>query len=122
MSSKGIGPTESRVEAVVRAQEPTNAEEVRSFLGLVNFSGRFILNLASITEPLREFTRKDVLFVGGGGGVQQTTFETLKSSLRRAETLAYFDRNAEETRLITDASQVGLGTVFTQVQKGQDRV
>ena len=65
MSSKGIGPTESRVEAVVRAQEPTNAEEVRSFLGLVNFSGRFILNLASITERLREFTRKDVLFVGG---------------------------------------------------------
>lgn len=65
MSSKGIGPTESVVEAVVRAQEPTNAEEVLSFLGLVNFSGRSILNLASITEPLREFARKDVPFVWG---------------------------------------------------------
>ena len=42
LSSKGIGPTESRVEAVVRAEEPGNAEEVRSFLGLVNFSARSV--------------------------------------------------------------------------------
>ena len=35
LSSKEIGPTESRVEAVVRAKEPGNAEEMRSFLGLV---------------------------------------------------------------------------------------
>ena len=53
LSRKGIGPTESRVEAVVQATKPTNAEEVRSFLGLVNVSVRFIPNLASITEPLR---------------------------------------------------------------------
>ena len=31
LSRKGIGSTESRVEAVVQAKEPTNAEEVRSF-------------------------------------------------------------------------------------------
>ena len=62
LSSKGICPTESCIEAVVRAKEPTNAEEVRSFLGLVKFSARFIPNLASITEPLRELTRKDVPF------------------------------------------------------------
>ena len=65
LSSKGIGPTESRVEAVVRAKEPGNAEEVRIFLGLVKFSARFIPNLASITEPLRELTRKNVTFVLG---------------------------------------------------------
>ena len=106
LSSKGIGPTESRVEAKVRAKEPGNAEEVRSFLGLVNFSARFIPNLASITEPLRALTRKNVTFVWGSE--QQTAFDTLKSSLGNAETLAYFDRNAEETKLVTDASPVGL--------------
>ena len=53
---------QSCIEAVVQAKEPTNAEEVRSFLGLANFSARFIPNLASITEPLRELTRKDVPF------------------------------------------------------------
>ena len=120
LSSKGIGPTESRLEAVVRAKEPKNAGEVRSFLGLVNFSARFIPNLASITEPLRELTRKDVPFVWGA--VQQTAFDALKSSLGRAETLAYFDSNAEETKLITDASPVGLGAVLTQVTQGQECV
>ena len=120
LSRKGIGPTESHVEAVVQAKEPTNAEEVRSFLGLVNFSARFIPNLASITEPLRELTRKGVPFKWGAE--QKVAFETLKSNLGRAETLAYFDRNAEVTKLITDASPVGLGAVLTQVQEGQERV
>lgn len=46
-------------------KEPTNAEEVRSFLGLVNFSARFIPNLARITELLRELRREDVPFDWG---------------------------------------------------------
>ena len=56
------------------------------------------------------------------GTEQQTAFDTLKSSLANAETLAYFDRNAEKTKLITDASPVGLGAVLTQVQGGCERV
>ena len=120
LSRKGIGPTESRVEAVARAKERTNADEVRSFLGLVNFSALFIPNLASMTEPLRELTRKDAPFKCGRE--QEVAFETLRSNLGRAGTLAYFDRSAEVTKLITDASPVGLGAVLTQVQGGQESV
>ena len=120
LSNQGIGPTESRVEAVVDAREPQNAEEVRSFLGLVNFSARFIPNLASIAEPLHRLTRKQTPFVWGAE--QQGAFDALKDSLANAETLAYFDSNAEETKLITDASPVGLGAVLTQVQEGCERV
>ena len=120
LSNQGIGPTESRVEAVVDAREPQNAEEVQSFLGLVNFSARFIPNLASIAEPLHRLTRKQTPFVWGTE--QQGAFDALKDSLANAETLAYFDSNAEETKLITDASPVGLGAVLTQVQGGCERV
>ena len=49
-------------------------------------------------------------------------FETLKSNLGRTQTLAYFDRNEEVTKLITDASPVGLGAVLTQAQERQERV
>jgi len=42
--------------------------------------------------------------------------------LANAETLAYFDSNAEETKLITDASPVGLRAVLKQVQIGCERV
>ena len=49
LTACGIGPTESKVEAVVNAREPKTVAEVRSFMGLVNFSAKFIPNLA----PLR---------------------------------------------------------------------
>ena len=114
LSNQGIGPTESRVEEVIG--EPQNAGEVRRFLGLVNFSARFIPNLASIAEPLHRLTRKQTPFVWGTE--QQSAFGALKGSLANAETLAYFDSNAEETKLITDASPVGLGAVLIQVKGG----
>ena len=90
------------------------------FLGLVNFSARFITNLASIAEPLHRLTRKQTRFVWGTE--QQGAFDALKDSLTNADTLAYFDSNAEETKLITDASPEGLGAVLTQVQGGCEQV
>ena len=53
LSNQRIKPTESRAEAVAYTREPQNAEEVRSFLGLVNFSARFIPNLQAL---LNHFT------------------------------------------------------------------
>ena len=52
-------------------------------------------------------TRRDV--PAKWGTEQEVAFETLKSNLGRAETSEYFDRNAKVTKLITDASPVGLG-------------
>ena len=37
LSERGIGPTDEKVKAVVNAREPESANEVCSFLGLVNF-------------------------------------------------------------------------------------
>ena len=62
LSTRGIGPTESKVEAVVNAREPESVAEVRSFMGLVNFSAKFIPNLATVSEPLRQLTPKGVTF------------------------------------------------------------
>ena len=83
-----------------------DATSYRSFLGLVSFSARFIRNLRNIDEPLHRLTRKQTPFVWGTE--QQGAFDALKDSLTNAETLAYFESNAKETKLITDASPVGL--------------
>ena len=40
--SEKIGPEDVKIEAVVNARMPKTASEVRSFLGLVNYRGRFI--------------------------------------------------------------------------------
>lgn len=115
-----VPSAESRVEAVANAKEPQNAGEVRSFLGLVNFSARFVPNLATTAEPLRRLTKKGTPF--HWNNEHQRAFDTLKSDLANSETLAYFDKNAEETKLTADASPVGLGAVLTQVKNGVERV
>ena len=42
LSSRGVGVAAGKVKAVVEAREPESVSEVRSFLGLGNYSGRFI--------------------------------------------------------------------------------
>ena len=115
-SEKGIGPTEARVEAVTSAREPQSASEVRSFLGLVNFSARFIPNLATVAEPLRQLTKKNVPFKFGEA--ERSSFNKLKELLAKCGTLAYYDPDAP-TQVITDASPVGLGAVLVQKQNDE---
>lgn len=111
LSEKGICPTESRVKALQEAREPKDNSEVRSFLGLVNFSARYISNLATKAEPLRRLTQKNTRFVWGKD--QKKAFTELKNSLTDVDTLAYINP-AMKTRVIADASPVGPGAVLLQ--------
>ena len=95
LSTRGIGPTESKVEAVVNAREPEPATEVRRFMGLVSFSAKLISNLATNAEPLRQLTRKGAAFKWGGE--QKEGFKALKETLASAETLEYKNCKADTT-------------------------
>ena len=119
LSARGIGPADVKVKAVVDAREPTNAAEVRRLLGLVNFTARFIPDLATVSAPLLQLTKSSESF--GWGPEQQQSFDELKKRLSSAETLGYFDKNVL-TKVITDASPVGLGAVLVQEQGEELRV
>ena len=114
LSARGIGPADVKVKAVVDAREPTNAAEVRSFLGLVNFIARFIPDLATVSVPLRQLTKNGEPFVWGPE--QQQSFDELRKRLPNADTLGYFEKNAP-TKVIADGSPVGLGAVLVQQQE-----
>ena len=68
LSAHGIRPAEVKVKAVIDAREPKNASEVRSFLGLVNFTTCVIPDLATVSAPLHKLTKAQESFVWGGGG------------------------------------------------------
>ena len=119
LSKDGVAPEESKIKAVASAREPKNASEVCSFLGLVNYCGRFIPDLATISEPLRKLTQKSTMFTWGES--EKESFQTLKQKLCDAPVLSYFDKTCH-TQVIADASLYGLAAVLVQKQNGQNRI
>ena len=111
-SDKGMSADPKKVEAITNAAPPTNAAEVRSFLGLTGFCSRFIPDYATLTEPLKELTRKGTTWQWGPR--QQNAFEKLKTNLTDNNVMSYFDPQ-KKTVATFDASPFGLGAVLTQV-------
>ena len=117
LTEKGIGPTEERVKAIADAREPESVTELRSFLGLANYSARFIPQFATTTEPLRKLLKKEEPF--NFGLEQRAAFKQVKKALAHCQKLAYFQKEAT-TRVIADVGPVGIGAVLVQEQKGQE--
>ena len=111
LTSEGLKPQDSKIQAVLQTERPSNVKEMKSFLGLVSYCSKFVPQFATISEPLRKLTRKNETF--RWEKEQQNAFETLKNAMTSAEVMAYYDPDAE-TRIICDASPVGLGSILEQ--------
>ncbi|XP_015775681.1 PREDICTED: uncharacterized protein LOC107353811 [Acropora digitifera] len=119
LSSDGGSPSQEKIANIRDARSPKDASEDRSFMGLVQYSAKFIPDLASITRPIQDLTRKGVPFVWGAE--QQKAFQELKRLITQAETLAYYQVGCR-TRIVANALPVGLGVVVTLQQGGVWRV
>ena len=52
MSSDGIQPLLNKVDTIVKAPKPQNFQQLRSFLGHINYYGKFIPNFSTLLQPL----------------------------------------------------------------------
>ena len=108
-----------KVDAVCKMPTPTNVSSLRSFLGSVQFYGKFISNLSTLTEPLNKLTRKGVKWEWNKE--QDLAFETLKQILVKDTVLAHFDPN-NPIGISCDASDTGIGAVlFHRYKDGSER-
>ena len=55
----GLRPTQDKVQAVLAAPEPKNVTELKAYLGLLNYYGRFLPNLSSTLAPLYQLLNKN---------------------------------------------------------------
>ena len=111
-SRSGISPSPSKVTAVKESPIPKNASEIRSFLGMLQYCGRFIPNLAKLAAPLRKLTQKGVKWARTE--TEQTAFESLRQSLTTNSVNGYFDLSLQ-TEVHVDASPVELGATLSQI-------
>ena len=58
----GIRPNPDKIEVIRTYPVPLNCNEVRSFVALVSYYGRFIKGFASIASPLNNLLKKAVKF------------------------------------------------------------
>ena len=105
----GLHPLQNKVQAIKDAPTPQSVPELKSYLGMLTYYGKFIPNLASALYPLYHLLKKDVPWKWGHE--QQRAFQTSKDILTSDKFLAHFDPSLPLT-LACDASGYGLGAVL----------
>ena len=83
-------------------------------LGAVNYLGKFIPNLASVTEPIRVLLRKDIEFQWSHE--LDKAFQEIKSVLTEngGPVLKFFEVQNPSVTISCNASSTGLGGVLQQ--------
>ena len=119
VSSEGARPNPKLVEAVWQWSPPQDRRGVQQFLGLCNYYRWFVPNFSAIASPLTELTSKSVMFRWTEAA--NLAFLTLKTALTTAPVLS-FPLPSGEYLLDTDASDLAVGGVLSQVQDGEEKV
>lgn len=114
----GLHKSPEKVQAIVDASAPTNASELKSFLGLINYYRIFIPNASTVLSPLYELLRKEVKWHWNER--HEATFNEIKKVLVSECVLAHFDSKAQLV-LTVDASPTGLGAILAQIENGKER-
>lgn len=117
INPEGILPSAAKQNAVETFRRPNNEGEVRSFLGLANYMGKFVPNLATMDEPLRNLIRKGSKF--HWGDEEEKAFNQIKHSICNAKCLGFF-KPEDETSVMADASPYALGAVLLQTNDAND--
>ena len=115
-SKDGVSPSASKVEALRNMDRPKNASEVRSLLGMAQYSAQFIPGYAAMTTSLRMLTHNDIPWTWGE--TEETAFRDLTQSLSADSVLGYYQVGLE-TNVMVDAGPTGLGLLL--LQKSDDR-
>uniref|UniRef100_H2ZYF8 ribonuclease H n=1 Tax=Latimeria chalumnae TaxID=7897 RepID=H2ZYF8_LATCH len=105
----GAAPTEGKVAAIVNAPAPKNVMELQSFLGLLNYYGRFLANLSTLLQPLHDLLQKDAKW--NWSPQCEATFQTCKQLLLNSKWLAHYDPT-KPLRLACDVSPYGVDHVL----------
>ena len=111
VDAEGLHVTEEKVEAILSEPTPTDERQLRSFLGLVNYYGRFVSDLATIAHPLNDLLKREHSWYWSDEC--EAAFCKLKEKLA-STVLVHYDISLP-LKLACDASAYGVGAVISHV-------
>ncbi|UYV80316.1 hypothetical protein LAZ67_18002376 [Cordylochernes scorpioides] len=114
ITPEGIRPTESKVQAIVDYKKPETVQDLRRFLGMLNFYRRFLKNAAEDQAILNDFLKgskkNDKRSIPWTEEAEQK-FIKCKTELSKAALLTFPDPECP-LALFTDASDRAMGAVL----------
>ncbi|KAE8956529.1 hypothetical protein PR001_g31704, partial [Phytophthora rubi] len=116
LSDEGVRPVERLITAVTEFPRPCNPVEVKRFVHLAGYYRKFIEAFGSVMAPMTRLLKKDCEWQWTEE--QEFAFERVKAALTTKPLLVY-PNFGRPFRLVTDASQIGLGACLMQDQ-GRD--
>lgn len=119
VSEHGISTDPKKTEVIRKWPRPNNVTELRSFLGFCSYYRKFVPNFAVLAKPLHVLTQKGQGFLWSEEC--QEGFEILREKLTKAPMLSHPDFSKPFV-LDTDASDVAIGAILSQVHGGEERV
>ena len=89
ISEKGLQPTDDKIRAITDAPVPQNVTQLRSFLGMVNYYGKFLKDVSSKLSPLYRLLHKKATWKWGPE--ETRVVELVKKQLIKAPVLVHYD-------------------------------
>ena len=110
IDKEGIHPLADKVKAITEAPAPRNVRELKSYLGLLTYYGKFLPDLSAVLAPLYRLLRKNVNW--RWSSVERDAFQASKRLLSSSSLLVHFDPKVSLS-LACDASAYGVGAVLS---------
>ena len=112
-----IRPQVDKINAIVKMTAPRSKTNLRSFLGMVSFYGKFIPNISNLTGPMTDMLKKGVKEPLVWAAETLENFDKLKLLLSSDPILRVPDPSLPFV-LRTDASNIGVGAILMQYFDG----
>ena len=110
ISKEGVAPSSNKVKTLLDAPYPKDVEQLISFLGAVNYYGKYIKNLSSVIDPLNKLRSSETVWKFGTN--EKAAFNKLKELIASETVLMQYNPELP-LKIDTDASMGGIGAVIS---------
>ena len=111
LTDEGIKPDPEKITAIHQMPKPTDVAGVRRMLGMVTYLAKFLPQLATMSEPLRQLTKQDVEWIWTYE--HDKAMNSIKKAITQVPVLKYFN-DKERATLQCDSSGLGIGVALMQ--------